>query len=33
MLQLVPMEFFLRCIPESILLIFVSYLFTDKKVS
>ncbi|WPC40857.1 hypothetical protein [Clostridium sp. JS66] len=33
MLQLAPLEFFLRSIPESILLIFVSYLFAGKKIN
>lgn len=32
MLGLVPLEFFLRCIPESLLYICVSYLFARKKI-
>lgn len=33
MLQLVPLEFFLRSIPESFLYILISYLFASKKIN
>lgn len=33
MIQLVPMEFFLRTIPESLLYIFISYLFAKKSIN
>jgi hypothetical protein len=33
MLQISPLELLLRCIPESFLLIFVSYLFSYKKLN